>query len=323
MKKNLLILATAVLAFNFSVKAQFISPSADDFEVWSTDIANSSAMDPNSGAGSIGWQSLNILSGSFTGSSPVSCYQETSNVHSGSYSCKLTSVVLTSTSYGYVKGFLPHDTAGIVAVGELTISPSLALKLGVPHTQRITEAPKFWYQYMPQTGAGKPDTAFCTITLSHYSGGKRNILGGGYVQMKAASAWTLDSVPIVYDSLSGNPDSVQVFFSSSSLYAPVPGSTLYLDGVSAVTGINNLTAPTASVNVFPNPATTEVNISVSNGIATQADIYDITGQKIHSYQLKNSLSSISTSTYNPGLYFYKLYDRNGNELKMGKFTVTR
>lgn len=324
MKKNLLILATAVLAFTFTAKAQFISAAADDFEVWSADPLNSAAMDPNSGVGSPGWQCLNILSNAFTGGSPVSCFQESTIVHSGSYSCKVVSVALQSASYAYVKAFLPHDTAGIVAVGEITTTPTLAMKLGVAYTKRITVAPKFWYQYMPQTGAGKPDTAFCTITLSHFSGGKRNILGAGYVQMNAASSWTLDSIPIQYDSLTGNPDTVQVFFSSSSLYAPVPGSILYLDGVSAVTGINNLIAPSVSVNVFPNPATTVVNFNISGtDLATQADIYDITGQKIHSYQFKNSLSSVNTSGYSTGLYFYKLYDKSGTELKVGKFIVSK
>jgi hypothetical protein len=245
-------------------------------------------------------------------------------VHTGSHSCKITSVVLTPQSYGNVKAFLPHDTAGIVAVGEIITSPILALKLGVPYTQRITSAPKFWFQYIPQTGNGVPDTAFCAITLSHYSGGKRNVLGAGLTMLTATSKWTLDSVPIFYDSLTGNPDTVQVFFSSSSLYAPVPGSILYIDGVSTVTGIPNLTASAESVTVYPNPANSAVHFNISGSImANHIDVYDITGQKVNTYETHNNLSSINTAPYAPGLYFYKLYDVSGSVIKMGKFTITR
>ena len=322
MKKYLLAISVVALVFTSNIsKAQFISTQADDFEIWSADALSSSAMDPNAGFGVPGWQCLNILSSPLAGGSPISVFEENTIVHTGSHSCKITSVVLTPTSYANVKSFLPHDTVGIVAVG--TIS-SAQIKLGVAHTQRITEAPKFWYQYMPQIGNSVPDTAFCTITLSHYSGGKRNILGAGLVKLNAASSWTLDSVPIFYDSLTGNPDTVQVFFSSSSLYAPVPGSILYIDGVSAVTGINNITAPTTSVNVYPNPANYIVHFNISgSNLANHIDVYDITGQKINTYETHNNLSTINTAPFAPGLYFYKLYDVSGSVIKMGKFTVTR
>ncbi|HXP49715.1 MAG TPA: hypothetical protein VN922_07175, partial [Bacteroidia bacterium] len=77
MKKHLLALSIAALAFTFNnAKAQLISSSADDFEVWSADPLTSTAMDPNAGTNQVGWQCLNILSGSFAGGSPVSVFQE-------------------------------------------------------------------------------------------------------------------------------------------------------------------------------------------------------------------------------------------------------
>ncbi len=129
---------------------------------------------------------------------------------------------------------------------------------------------------------------------------------------------------MVYDSLTGNPDTALVFFSSSSLYAPVPGSILYIDGESVVAGMGDIHSTTASVTVYPNPASSVINFSIiSNDIATTADIYDITGQKVNSYEVRNNMASINTSSYASGLYFYKLFDKSGNMMKIGKFSVTR
>jgi hypothetical protein len=324
MKKHLLALSIGALAFTFNTaKAQLISSSADDFEVWSADPLNSAAMDPNGGTGQIGWQCLNILSGSFAGSSPVSVFQENSTVKSGAHSCKITSVVLTSTSYSYVKSFIPHDTVGIVVGGEISLP--LTIKLGVPFTKRLASYQmKFWYQYTPAMNGSIPDTGFCSIVLSHFSGGKRNILGAGKVMLNSATSWTLDSVPMVYDSLSGNPDTALVFFSSSSFYKPVPGSALYIDAESVVAGVGEVHSTSASVNVYPNPAKSEVNFSITcNDMASRADIYDITGQKVNSYEVKNNMASFNTTSYAPGLYFYQLYDKAGTMMKIGKFSVTR
>jgi hypothetical protein len=321
MKKHLLILAVAAFSLSISTaKAQIISASEDAMETWHTDPVNPGANDPNSGSPGVpSWQCLNPLSGAITGASPVSTFEENTIVHGGSHSCKLTSVQLTTSSYAYVKSFLKHDTCGLVMSGTITAAP--AFKLGVPFAGgRITQF-SFWYQYFPATGAGKPDTASCSVVLTHYTG-TTNIIGQGQLLMNSAGSWTHGTVNITY-SMAGSPDTIIVVFSSSSYYKPVPGSILYIDDITTPAGINEVNGAATQVDVYPNPASTEVNFRVTGENTHSLEVFDITGKKVNTYAVKDNEASVNTASYPAGLYLYQLKDKDGNMVKVGKFSVAR
>lgn len=318
MKKHLLLLAVAALSFGLNTaKAQVIPIAGEDgFEVWHADPLNGAAMDPNNSNPSPSqWQCLNVFSSSLFGSGPVSVFQDSTTVHGGKYSCKIVSVVFNPTTYSYVSAFLPHDTMGIVMGGTITGS---SFKVGVPFNRRITQF-NFWYQYTPKTGAGKPDTASCTVGLAH----KGNILGGGELLLNSAGSWTPGTVPITYDSATGNPDTIIVVFNSSSYFKPVPGSILLIDDVSVPAGLDEVSASAANVDAYPNPASTEVNFRVSGKIAYSITVYDITGKKVGTSAIRNNMANVNTANYSPGLYIYQVYDKNGTLLNVGKFSVVR
>lgn len=70
-------------------------------------------------------------------------------------------------------------------------------------------------------------------------------------------------------------------------------------------------------DVFPNPATNEVNVKLSGSVAlSRIYLYDITGKLIHSEMISNENLSISTtrtidvSMLNPGMYYVKMMDIN-------------
>ena len=325
MKKHLLILSAAFLLLAGNSNAQnIINASADDFEVWAPDPLTPSIKDPNTGFNANGWQCLNVMTYFLLGSSPQSVFKDSTVVHSGTYACQIKSVVLSPSSYGYVKSFLPHDTMGIVFSGVITNTPSI--KLGVPFTSRPLSI-NFYYQYAPANN-GKPDTAFCSVVLSHHTVTGRNTIGAGIAQMNAAGTWTLASVPIFYDSTwAHNIDTITVLFSSSSFYKPIPGSILYVDGASVVMGINELHASSTNVNIYPNPATNSVNFNIlpaSGSVAGYGiEIFDLTGKKVNTYRVNNNLTTINTDAYNSGLYFYQLYDQSGAQVKVGKFSVVK
>ena len=323
MKKHLLILSLATLAFSATtVKAQLISTADDDFEQWSPDILVTTAMDPNNGMqNSPGWQCFNVLNSIFTGSSPLSVFQDSTIVHSGRYACMIKSVALTSTSYNFVKKFVPTDTCAIVVSGEVSTGAPY-FNLGVPFSNQITQL-VFWYQYAPQVAktTGMPDTAFCSITLS-----KAHVpIAAGKVTLTAASKWTLVTVPITYG-ISEAPDTAIVIFSASSFTHPGLGSVLYVDGESVVAGMNTISSSPVMVNVYPNPASQEINFGISGSgetLANTVEVYDITGQKINTYEVKNNFLTINTSGVATGLYIYKVIDKSGSLLKTGKFSVAR
>jgi len=336
MKKYLLFLVVAYAVIINSAKAQYIIPNTpgtppgvnqDGFETWANDPL-SNIKDPwDNNSSQAQWQCLNILASSLFGNSPQSVFQDSTTVHGGKYSCRIVSVVLNATGYSYVKSFLPHDTVGVVLGATITFNPSPNIVPGLPFnpSHRI-DSLIFYYQYAPQNNSitHKPDTAYCSVTVTH----RHNVIGGGLLSMNSTSGnWVKAMVPILYDSGAGhNPDTIDILFSSSSLYAPVPGSTLIIDDGQAVMGINdNINAVKANVDVYPNPASTQVNFKVSgSGInAYGIEVYDITGKKISTNAVKDNMASINTSTYASGLYIYQVYDKSGALMNVGKFSIDK
>jgi hypothetical protein len=323
MKKHLLIVALCCLGAIAS-KAQMDTIYNSGFETWSSDALAPSAMDPNGGNGKTGWWDFNLFNNStfFGTGNPISVYRNADTVHSGKYSALVESVVFNGSTYTTLKsyGITFPDTMGLLITGNINASLSGAtVKLGEPFQRHIT-AYTFFYQYYPHL----VDTASCSVVLSHFSGGKRNIVGAGLLKMNGASSWTIGTVPIFWDSATGIPDTILITYNACSSIRksiPQPGSKLYLDDA-AVVGIGEINAPKVGVDIYPNPASTQVNFQVmSQSAITRADIYDITGQKVNSYGIRNNFLTISTQGYASGLYFYQLYDKDGALVKSGKFSI--
>lgn len=329
MKKYLLLLSTIVLALSFNTaKAQnvIISDSTDDFETWARDPVNGAIYDPNNGSAVLAqWQCLNPLTSPIFGSGPQSVFKDSTIVHSHKYACKIVSCVFPSGGYSLISAFIPHDTVGIVMGGTITAGPSF--KLGIPFHRQIATY-SFWYQYAPMMNSGKPDTAGISITMTHQSSvdNKTYTVGAGALLMNTTSGnWVQATVNILYDSsASHNPDTIDILWSSSSLYKPAPGSVLYLDGVTIPMGVNEIQAPDAKVEVYPNPASTEVNFLItSENQANNVAVFDITGRKVDTYSVRNNKASVNTSTYSNGMYTYQVRDKSGALIKVGKFSVVR
>lgn len=63
-------------------------------------------------------------------------------------------------------------------------------------------------------------------------------------------------------------------------------------------------------NVFPNPATHELNIDFYSSKGN-LELYSVLGEKINSYELINGKNKINLSEIKPGMYLYKLSDKEG------------
>jgi hypothetical protein len=115
-------------------------------------------------------------------------------------------------------------------------------------------------------------------------------------------------------------------YSACSLYSkghPKPGDTLDVDN-GTVTGIGNIAEEHDNVNLYPNPANAEINLSVTGQYrAANVEVYDITGRTIGTYPVRNNFLTINTQSFNSGLYIYKLLDASGNQLNVGKFSVVK
>ena len=82
--------------------------------------------------------------------------------------------------------------------------------------------------------------------------------------------------------------------------------------------------------VFPNPTADYVNIIADVNEASSVIVYDVTGKKVSSTYLRQTLNImnrkeglINTSAFSSGLYSYTVVDKEGNILRAGKFNVAR
>lgn len=88
-------------------------------------------------------------------------------------------------------------------------------------------------------------------------------------------------------------------------------------------GINEISTK-SNVNVYPNPANTEVTFNIYASAANGGKyitIYDITGRQLEQAEVKNRVAVVNTESYSNGVYLYSLTDNSGTLLDHGKFII--
>lgn len=100
------------------------------------------------------------------------------------------------------------------------------------------------------------------------------------------------------------------------------GSYYFLDDVSVTacpsTAAEPL-APTETVQVYPNPAKTEIRFTSVSGQTGKIEIYDCTGNRVHSTELGNH-TPVPVENWPRGLYLYKILPDKGLPIG-GKFLL--
>jgi hypothetical protein len=83
-------------------------------------------------------------------------------------------------------------------------------------------------------------------------------------------------------------------------------STYFYAGGTTNTGINKISHENISFNIYPNPASSELNISSTNKIEN-VEVYNLTGMLLSS----SSKTKIDISELPQGVYFVKVFSENG------------
>jgi len=78
-----------------------------------------------------------------------------------------------------------------------------------------------------------------------------------------------------------------------------------------------------NVLVYPNPCTNQVTFHLSQQNASIVYVYDIAGRELSNVAITNGTSTLSTTSYSPGIYIYRITDKSGNVIDNGKFTVAQ
>jgi Secretion system C-terminal sorting domain len=79
------------------------------------------------------------------------------------------------------------------------------------------------------------------------------------------------------------------------------------------------------VKLYPNPATSYINIDLQNNYQKGLTIvvYNFLGKKMYESQNLAEKTTLSLSDYNRGVYIYHLTDPSGKVIDTGKFQVSR
>lgn len=315
--KKLILSITAITLLTINVKAQ-----APDFgfENWSA-IPFNTTVDPT------GWASLNALNVVGT---PQSVFKETAAPAAGTITAQVTTVKVTGAS-------IPNpnrpgknlDTAGILVVGKVQVTPSAKLIYGfsMPGAFPRPSTLSFQSKYTP-TGS---DSAFVVAFLTHWNGTKRDTIASGKYATGAntgAGPYALNSLTMNYKSAFSNvmPDSEQIFI-SSSIYShggAQLGSAFYVDALawSGYTSVNEIAGVENNVSVFPNPANDQINFNSSVNVSA-VEITDITGRLTGAYKMVDNKLTIQTSSFVPGTYLYTMLNDKKEVMNRGKFEVTK
>lgn len=91
----------------------------------------------------------------------------------------------------------------------------------------------------------------------------------------------------------------------------------------ALVGINEHYKNAILLSVYPNPASTVVNFKTDSKDVSMIQITDVVGKMIDEQMFNSSMLSLNTQTYNAGVYFYTILDKNRSNLKTGKFIVQK
>jgi hypothetical protein len=142
------------------------------------------------------------------------------------------------------------------------------------------------------------------------------LVGGVYDEI--ATAMTNDAFGNVY--LTGYGLSPTIVFAPTTLSNP----GMFLAKIDNTTGINEITQNNNGVLIYPNPASTILNIHTQfSNSNSQLIISDITGREIHKETLTGIDNSISISNWSEGIYFYEIRGNGINnpvsQIFRGKF----
>lgn len=77
-----------------------------------------------------------------------------------------------------------------------------------------------------------------------------------------------------------------------------------------------------AVDVYPNPAASNLNVVLPAGVKGSIAVFDLTGKQIISESLTDATNSVSVANIPAGTYLYRIADTDGKLVQAGKVAVS-
>jgi hypothetical protein len=293
------ILLTAFLSLNFLIGYNQNVPNPG-FEAW---IDYGDYEDPKN------WQSPNWA----TTGLEVYTVTKSTDTYSGNYSVRMESKNILGGMF---------KVPGTITLGEFVIdinNQTAYIKGGIPFTHRPDKLTGF-YKYNP--GQGDFMQAFVFFYKQNAGTGLRDTIGLGYYSYAdTVDVWSPFETEIIYTSPE-EPDSMNIIIMASDIFNTVQGSTLLIDSLmfDYSTGIKEAVVMDEHINAFPNPCNRQISFEIQSGCENALlDIYNLSGQLMHTEAVRNKQCSVITEDYPDGMYLFRI--TGANSLKSGRFIV--
>ena len=235
-----------------------------------------------------------------------SAIKEGSEIHGGSYAIKLI---------GWLA--LGSPVPGAASNGDIDITTQTIIK-GTPDTVRHRVLNGF-YRYIPIGG----DNCYIIATLLKWNSttSQRDTIAFGQFTTNTASGglgYSPFTIDMAYNDWTQNPDTMVILLTTSPLLIGSGnfGTVLYVDDLSftGVVGINGPESIINTVDVYPSPASSMINIHVDlkKIKPLQFNIYDLSGKHIFSDVLEPNDTRVNISQYPAGNYRLNIMDGSTN-----------
>jgi hypothetical protein len=235
--------------------------------------------------------------------------------------------LITDTFPAFAGGFVIGSTA---CLGTLSIDAQNNFSYsGVPYTKR-PDTLYFSYKYTPAIPA---DTGIIEFYLSKND---TSLFGGyGYAIANELSntngQFVTVAIPLAqYYTSSESPDTLQMlFFSSTDTAAATFGTALWLDDIHFdisvnPLGVDQINGVVTGVNVYPNPATDQINIAIEGDeVGSAIQLYDMEGRMVYSGILDKTLYNIDTRPLQSGVYAIRVNSIDKITTYKGKVTIAK
>lgn len=314
-------------AICISAHAQSIYGDMETWRTYTTGPGSTTIMNPK------GWYSVDSLI--FTlgpvldfGGTFYHQVTQSTDVHGGTYAVKIMSRTQgqggSLGTFGIAPGVLTNAQPEFNSAKFTPADPFAALY----YTGGLASTTKFktltaWIKYAP-AGLDNGGVAVEEIIPGAGAGGTDSVVGYGSLTITSPiSVYTRVNVDITYTS-AATPTSLRMFFySSDPTGTPVDSSTMYVDDVAlSTTAVNNVTANTDVVNVYPNPSNGTIYLHSFTGEQLNWTAFNINGQMIANKSF-NGRETVNLSNIAAGMYFYNITNSNGEIIQRGKFTIAK
>jgi hypothetical protein len=210
-----------------------------------------------------------------------------------------------------------HLANGHWACGELSNRPPTLSKETTPGGFPVYAQHRSlngYYKWFPDG-----DTMLIDVQLLHEGG---QIAYGQFTSTTPASDFTMFDIPLTYTVSGVTPDTAEILIRCSTRN-PVHGDShlfidkLSFDGFTGLEDNSGVSVPrTAIITVFPNPASAEVTIQLSEAVNGKLSLYDLHGKVVYAEGFTGSKALLDTHTLSRGLYFVSVEES-------GRRVVTR